>query len=65
MVEANATLTEEQLQQHVLTQLKDSEAIADSADLVEQLKVTAAKMDAALKSLLVDEYIVLEVIERR
>ena len=29
------------------------------------LSITPAKLDAAVKSLLVDEYVVLEVIERR
>ena len=39
--------------------------IADTADLVASMSITPAKLDAAVKSLLVDEYVVLEVIERR
>ena len=39
--------------------------IADTAELVASLSITPAKLDAAVKSLLVDEYVVLEVIERR
>lgn len=48
-----------------MTQLNEKETIADSADVCTALSVTPAKMDAALKSLLVDEFVVLEVIERR
>ena len=64
MVEANE-MTDEQLQQHVLTLLSKSDQIADTVELIESLGVTAAKVDAAVKSLLVDEYVVLDVIERR
>ncbi len=65
MVEAVGEMTDEQLQQHVLTQLSAQEQIADTIELIESLKVTSAKLDAAVKSLLVDEYVVLDVIERR
>lgn len=65
MVSANPEMTDEQLQQHVLTLLNDGGSIADTADLVSSLSITPAKLDAAVKSLLVDEYVVLEVIERR
>ena len=58
-------MSDEQLQLHILTVLNDNGEIADSADLCAQLGVTAPKMDAALKSLNVDEYVVLEVIERK
>ena len=49
----------------MLTLLKDHQTIEDSAELVASLNITQAKMDAPLKSLLVDEYVLLEVIERR
>jgi len=67
MVEASpaTTMTDEELQQYVLTQLKQNETIADTADICSQLNVAPAKVDAAVKSLLVDDYVVLEVIERR
>lgn len=66
MVSANPEMTDEQLQQHVLTLLsKDAGQIADTAELVTDLQITPAKLDAAVKSLLVDEYVVLDVIERR
>ena len=58
-------MTDEELQQHVLTQLANNEVIEDSAQIVASLNLTPAKVDAAVKSLLVDEYVVLEVIERR
>jgi len=48
-----------------LTLLKENGTIADTADLCVSLGLTPAKVDAALKSLLVDEFVVLEVIERR
>ena len=57
-------MTDEQLQALILTTLK-SQVIEDSATIVEKEKITAAKMDAALKSLNVDEYVTLEVIERK
>jgi len=57
-------MTDEQLQALILTTLK-STVIEDSATIVEKEKITAAKMDAALKSLNVDEYVSLEVIERK
>ena len=64
-VHAREAQPEEQLQNEVLTLLKASSEIADSADLCAEWSLSAAKMDAILKSLLVDDYVVLEVIERR
>ena len=49
----------------MLDELKNSNEIADSDDLVSKLGVTKEKMDAALKSLNVDEFIDLKVIEKR
>ena len=65
MVEARPEMSDEQLQQHVLTQLNEHGQIGDSADLCSTLSLAPAKVDAALKSLLVDEFVVLDVIERR
>ena len=49
----------------MLTQLNEQGEIGDSADMCAALSLAPAKIDAALKSLLVDEFVVLEVIERR
>ena len=49
----------------MLDELKASNQIADSDVLVAKLGVTKEKMDAALKSLNVDEYVDLKVIEKR
>jgi hypothetical protein len=49
----------------VLDELKSSNQIADSDVLVAKLGVTKEKMDAALKSLNVDEFVDLKVIEKR
>lgn len=67
MVEATepGQISDLDLQQHVLTQLNEADLIEDSSAIVSALKVTPVKLDAALKSLLVDEYVVLEVIERK
>jgi len=39
--------------------------IPDSAEICSSLNLTPAKLDAALKSLLVDDFVVLAVLERR
>lgn len=49
----------------MLDELKSSNQIADSDALVAKLGVTKEKMDAALKSLNVDEFVDLKVIEKR
>lgn len=49
----------------MLDELKSSNQIADSDVLVAKLGVTKEKMDAALKSLNVDEFVDLKVIEKR
>ena len=49
----------------MLDELKASNQIADSDVLVAKLGVTKEKMDAALKSLNVDEFVDLKVIEKR
>ena len=54
-----------ELQQHVLTLLNDNEVIPDTAEIVARLGITNLKLDAAVKSLLVDEFVILDVIERR
>jgi hypothetical protein len=58
-------LTDEQLQQHVLTYLSKNTEIKDSAEMVADLKISAKVMDGALKSLNVDEYVDLKVIDLR
>ena len=58
-----ATTTDEELQQHILTLLSKDGEIGDTADLVTGLKVHPKEIDAALKSLNVDEYVNLDVIE--
>ena len=64
-VASAAALTDEQLQAKVLTLLKENDVIEDSEELLNGSGNTAAQVDAALKSLLVDDYVVLEVIERK
>ena len=54
-----------ELQQHVLTLLNDNEVIPDTAEIVARLGITNLKLDAAVKSLLVDEFVILDVIQRR
>ena len=49
----------------MLDELKNNGQIADSDALVAKLGVTKEKMDAALKSLNVDEFVDLKVIEKR
>ena len=63
MVEQTISV-EEQLQQHILTLLQRDSVIADSDQLVTST-ISAQSVDAALKSLLVDDFVALEVIERR
>lgn len=60
--------TDEQLQNFILGHLDKNEGkIADSASLVEstESKAPVPQIDAALKSLVADEYINLKVIERK
>lgn len=59
MVDANTDL-----QQHVLNLLNENNEIPDTSALVTEA-VTREALDAALKSLNVDEYVVLEVIEKK
>lgn len=55
---------EEKLQQTILTLLAQQGSIADTDALV-TADLSAQTIDAALKSLVVDDYVVLEVIERK
>ena len=63
MVQAVQQISDEELQQHVLTQLDKEGQIADSALVVQSLGIHPKVLDAALKSLNVDEYVNLDVIE--
>ena len=45
--------------------LDQNQTIADTSDIVASLNITPLKLDAAVKSLLVDDYVVLDVIERK
>ncbi len=63
MVDTHATV-EEQLQQLVLTHLEKDTVIEDTDSMVNE-QHSAQQIDAALKSLVVDDYIVLSVIEKR
>ena len=58
-------MTAEEIQQKILDELKSKNQIDDSDSLVAALGVARDKMDAALKSLNVDEYVDLSVIEKR
>lgn len=63
MVEQTLSV-EEQIQQHILTLLQKDSVIVDSDSLIGE-QTNGQQIDAALKSLLVDDYVVLEVIERK
>lgn len=65
MVESTQEISGEHLEAHILQLLHKDGEIKDSEDLVKISHQTSATVDAALKSLLVDEYVALEVIERR
>mmetsp|Transcript_100480 Transcript_100480/g.138495 ORF Transcript_100480/g.138495 Transcript_100480/m.138495 type:complete len:95 (+) Transcript_100480:39-323(+) len=62
-----STYTDEQMQNFILGHLDKSEGkIADSTSLVEVTEGAAvAQIDAALKSLVADEYVNLKVIEKK
>lgn len=63
MVQPGANMTDEQIQQHVLTTLGSKGQILNTADMVKELNIQPKLMDAALKSLLVDDYVKLDVID--
>jgi NMD protein affecting ribosome stability and mRNA decay len=66
MVESTPTrqgIAADQLESHILSQLAKDGEIKDSESIVELSMQTSETVDAALKSLLVDEYVVLDVIE--
>ena len=64
MVDTTAPSIEEQLQQTILTILDKETSIADTDSMVSATQ-SAQQVDAALKSLLVDDYVVLDVIEKK
>jgi DNA-binding MarR family transcriptional regulator len=65
-MEASATqFNEEQVQTRILQILKQDGSIGNTIDLANELKISHADLDKVLKSLLVDEYIKLEVIEKK
>ena len=64
MVDTTAPSIEEQLQQAILTILDKETSIADTDSMVSETQ-SAQQVDAALKSLLVDDYVVLDVIEKK
>lgn len=59
----NECFTADQLESHILNLLNVNGEIPDSESIVEASKQSSEVVDAALKSLLVDEYVVLDVIE--
>ena len=64
MVDTHTLSIEEQLQQTILTILDKETSITDTDSMVSETQ-SAQQVDAALKSLLVDDYVVLDVIEKR
>ena len=58
-------MTDEQLQQHILTELLNKGKIDDSEDLVTQLGADRERIKAAALSLNVDEFVILDGIEKR
>ncbi len=66
MEASNATnFNEEHVQTTVLQILKKDGAINNTLDLAKELNITHADLDKVLKSLLVDDYVKLEVLEKK
>jgi len=61
---ADSAPHEDNMQQHILTLLNQNEVIEDTDSLVTET-ITAQQVDGALKGLDVDEYVKLEVLERK
>ena len=61
----NSPFNEEKVQKVVLTTLNETGSIEDTLVLAQKLEITHVDLDKVLKSLIVDEYIVLQVIERK
>lgn len=53
------------VEQHVLTLLSENEHIEDTLALATELGISHVELDKTLKSLLVEEYVSLQVIERK
>jgi predicted transcriptional regulator len=62
MVESH---TDESVQNAILTHLAKSDTIEDTLELAKELGISHAELDKSLKSLLVDDYLVLQVIEKK
>ena len=62
MVESH---TDESVQNAILKHLSDSNIIEDTLELAKSLGITHLELDKSLKSLLVDEYLSLQVIEKK
>lgn len=62
MVESH---TDESVQNSILKHLAENNTIEDTLEFAKQLGITHLELDKSLKSLLVDDYLVLQVIERK
>ena len=65
MEKQNTQFNEEHVQSQVLSLLHTHTSIEDTLDLAKELVITHIDLDKVLKSLLVDDYVVLTVIERK
>ncbi len=65
MEDGKIDASSDQLQDIILAQLNDAQAIEDTAVLAHKLNIPHTELDKSLKSLLVDDYLVLSVIERK
>lgn len=64
MEKSNHT-NEEHVQTHVLQTLHKNDIINDTLDIAKELDMSHVELDKVLKSLLVDDYVVLEVLEKK
>lgn len=65
MEDGRIDTSSDQLQDAILTHLNEAQVIEDTAVLAHKLNVAHTELDKSLKSLLVDDYLVLTVIERK
>lgn len=65
MEDGKIDASSDQLQDIILAQLNEAQAIEDTAVLAHKLNIPHTELDKSLKSLLVDDYLVLSVIERK
>jgi hypothetical protein len=65
MVESHSTLSDDHVQSLILKSLSENNTIEDSQVFAKTLGISHLELDKSLKSLLVDEYLQLQVIEKK